>query len=62
MADGPWAFVGAGLALLPGPLQLFTDRLDPGRDLFELFSLNPAPPFQGLANLYDQVIGSFRVL
>ena len=30
----------------PWPLQLLTDRLDPGGDLFEFSSLNPGPALQ----------------
>src|SRR6516162_4153877 len=46
MGRGRHALEDARLAQRPWPLQLLADRLDPGRDLFEFFTLNPGPTLQ----------------
>ena len=46
MGRGRHALEDARLAQRPWPLQLLADRLDPGRDLFEFFTLNPGSTLQ----------------
>src|SRR6516162_2179051 len=46
MGRGRHALEDARLAQCPWPLQLLADSLDPGRDLFEFFPLNPGTTLQ----------------
>src|SRR5215469_2150078 len=46
MDRGRHALEDTGLAQRPWPLQLLADCLDPGRDLFELPTLNPGSTLQ----------------